>query len=96
VRWVGLSAWWGRAVGLAPDAHTSESMYGAPGVVEAEFGIGDNPPFAKGAKDGAPGVVGTPGFVGDACASQDWASSAALPRPTMPATFSVPARRWRS
>ena len=55
------------------DAHTSESMYGAPGSVPLPSEIGlpgasvaggsgrashDTPPFAKSAKDGAPGSVG--------------------------------------
>jgi molybdopterin synthase catalytic subunit len=49
----------------ADDAHISESRYGAPGSVEDEKvgGVGgesgrtssDTPPYAKGAKDGAPG-----------------------------------------
>jgi molybdopterin synthase catalytic subunit len=51
----------------ADDAHISESRYGAPGLVEDEKvgGVGgesgrtssDTPPFAKDAKDGAPGLV---------------------------------------
>jgi hypothetical protein len=51
------------------EAHISESRYGAPGLVAAveEYGLAslDNPPFARNAKDGAPGLVEVPEFCGD-------------------------------
>ena len=63
VSWVGVLAElaWAGAVALPREAHTSESMCGAPGFVVSWEGVeevGDFciPPFAEGAKDGAPGV----------------------------------------
>src|SRR5947209_18882641 len=92
VSWVGPSEElrWAGAVAPARDAHISESRYGAPGL------------GARRPSVGAPGfvicgsLVEVPGFVAGDELSQAWASSAALPRPAMQATFSVPARRWRS
>jgi hypothetical protein len=50
------------------DAHISESRYGAPrlvaGLEEDGLALLDNPPFARSAKDGAPGLVGVPEFLG--------------------------------